>query len=545
MNALEIVASGIQKSNLSLPQQLQDENEVRRVLRWKFAYQHKVIRDNAITKSKRNSELLSGQPSQRTRRGVSLPSIDLASRLEIVEEHLTSDLRRKIEQVSDTGLLALPANIPICHNSRQPPCLDLISTPTSPRKLKSIPTFFCIAAHRTPQQYIEDYSSIAIRCPAEDLLEDRDMHRMYDRVNMTAMKKRYGHGYANYDTTVDPPVPVIHQDLATGYLLQDLGSTVIFETWAWIHKQAQLLENPDSRCVKQARAFRPGDHSSVFLLHPGPLDARLRRSYTALETQVHRSPRSLAIFPALTELEHTCQKTGDLAALDELATGKHYRPKTCLIGKGRHHFPHDGCCLNGEQRYVAKRNNSSCSMHVYEMENVISVEPRRDSSCAELPLGLDRWFYQERLSFLKDIGEFRVFMTTTSGSGGIRGRYGTHLHSIFTKPRRTPGFAAFALDDYFWSQNLAAHFAPLTQDDLHAFALEVYEGLRARGDWKTYYESLDIGVRLDIGVSSDRRFFVNEITRIWCGDFFSDQTLAEPKRKIVWAVARALHEYFQ
>ena len=364
---------------------------------------------------------------------------------------------------------------------------------------------------------------------------------MFNQVNLAEMRKKFGIGYAAYDRSSKPSVPVIHQDLATCYLLQDLKRQVNFENWAWFHKQAHLLEKSGSGCAEQAMAFRPGDRSFVLLLHPGRLNSKLRQSYATLETQVHSSPNRVAVFPSLTELDYTCQKTGDLEALEELAAGHHYRPKTCFIGGESFHFPHNHCPLNGQQRYIAKRNNSACSMHVRERDMSIDHEPRQMVSA----LGIDRWFYQEQVPFLKDVGEFRVFITTVSSPHGIRGRQGYHLHSIFTRPRLTQGLAAFALDDYFWSQHIMAHVTPLTQNDLHTFALSVFEGLRARSDWKTYYESLEIGVRLDIGVSPDRRFFVNEVTRIWCGDFFSEPTLADPKRKIVWAVAKALDEYFQ
>ncbi len=456
------------------------------------------------------------------------------------------DLGPRIEQVSNTGLLALPANAPISINARQRIKVNLVPVPTFPAsKFKSIPTFICVAAPPTPRQNVKDYPSIAIRCPADEPPDGYNTHQMYGKANMAEMKKKYGIGYANYDASSEPPVPVIHQDLATWYLLQELRREVSFENWSWIHEQAHLLEYPNSRGVKQAKPFRPGDHSSVFLLNPGPLDAKVRRSYAVLATQVHSSPSSLTVFPSLTELEHTYQKLGDLAALNDLAAGIHYRPKTCLIGNESHHFPHDGCPLMYEQQYVAKRNNSSCSMHVFERDIDVDQDSQPDGTRTKPALGIDRWFYQERVPLLREVGEFRVFLTTVSDPRGTRGRHSKHLHSIFTKPRVTPGFAAFALDDYFWSQHLAAYFAPLTLDSLPVFAMEVHEGLRARSDWKIYYESLDVAVRLDIGVSPNRKFFVNEVTRIWCGDFFSDQTLAEPKRKIIWAVAKALDEYFQ
>ncbi|EME38135.1 hypothetical protein DOTSEDRAFT_29718 [Dothistroma septosporum NZE10] len=60
------------------------------------------------------------------------------------------------------------------------------------------------------------------------------------------------------------------------------------------------------------------------------------------------------------------------------------------------------------------------------------------------------------------------------------------------------------------------------------------------------FESLEIGVRLDIGISTaenGHRFFVNEISREWYVDMFSF-TMAVPKTRFVTAIANARNHYF-
>ncbi len=42
------------------------------------------------------------------------------------------------------------------------------------------------------------------------------------------------------------------------------------------------------------------------------------------------------------------------------------------------------------------------------------------------------------------------------------------------------------------------------------------------------FASLEVGVRLDIGVADQTRFFVNEITRVPGADMFARQHLARP-----------------
>ena len=60
------------------------------------------------------------------------------------------------------------------------------------------------------------------------------------------------------------------------------------------------------------------------------------------------------------------------------------------------------------------------------------------------------------------------------------------------------------------------------------------------------FESLEVGVRLDIGVSGKkgRCFFVNEITRFYAADFFSQHTLGAPQQEVCMGFAEALDGYF-
>jgi hypothetical protein len=80
---------------------------------------------------------------------------------------------------------------------------------------------------------------------------------------------------------------------------------------------------------------------------------------------------------------------------------------------------------------------------------------------------------------------------------------------------------------------------------LTGYALTAFERLRRRRDWKKHCGSLEVGVRLDIGVSSEEegsRFWVNEITREWHADWFS-QCLEEPYLDVCRGYAKARVEY--
>lgn len=67
-----------------------------------------------------------------------------------------------------------------------------------------------------------------------------------------------------------------------------------------------------------------------------------------------------------------------------------------------------------------------------------------------------------------------------------------------------------------------------------------------------------MGVRLDVGVGTtmrrrrkeegkgggEKRFFVNEITRFYGADYFSQHTLGAPQQEVCWAFAEAVDGYF-
>lgn len=89
----------------------------------------------------------------------------------------------------------------------------------------------------------------------------------------------------------------------------------------------------------------------------------------------------------------------------------------------------------------------------------------------------------------------------------------------------------------------------VTLERLHAFSPDIVERLRGFGS--PCYESLEVGVRLDIGVADGRQgrggkaFFVNEITRWYNGHYFFITTLAEPKTQICNAFAKSFKRFVQ
>ncbi|GJC91049.1 hypothetical protein ColLi_13887 [Colletotrichum liriopes] len=84
----------------------------------------------------------------------------------------------------------------------------------------------------------------------------------------------------------------------------------------------------------------------------------------------------------------------------------------------------------------------------------------------------------------------------------------------------------------------------LTEDTVLSFALSVYEALRTADRWATQFRSLDVGCRLDISAKEPGGpLFVNEVTRWYRADYFSDYCTGEPHTLLCSAYADAWVRY--
>jgi hypothetical protein len=170
--------------------------------------------------------------------------------------------------------------------------------------------------------------------------------------------------------------------------------------------------------------------------------------------------------------------------------------------------------------------------------NKSSKDPTYDATSS----GQTHWFHQEFVPALRDY-EFRVFIVTDRDEHGIRGRSGRIVAIAKTAfNRETQALASREL--------LPEDLEPsLTRSHLEEFAIRVFESLRARPDSMVFFESLEVGTRLDIGVAEDgmrvKRLFGNEITRWYGAHYFSHNLCSEPKTQICKEYARAFNEVLQ
>jgi len=255
------------------------------------------------------------------------------------------------------------------------------------------------------------------------------------------------------------------------------------------------------------------------------------------------------LFPSIAEIEWHNSKVNDIVALDKIAeqaaeAGKDehsYRPRTCYSYK-------KGLCTLQRRNTVLKASYSSQSKHVVDLrkEHHRSLQCRLTGDFPEAqPDDLDNriFFHQEMISGFDKVGEFRALIATTPNSKGLRNREPIIESIIHLRYKgasaRTPCFALTGCEA-IWLE-----IAPLNIFKLREFALFVYESLRKRSDWREHFETLEVGVRLDIGVclGSPPRFFVNEITRFQQGCWYSNSA-APPYLGFASAFARALNDYF-
>ena len=291
-----------------------------------------------------------------------------------------------------------------------------------------------------------------------------------------------------------------------------------------------------------ARHVLLGSRPLVIFLYQTTYDLNwtwLDHLFNELIVLLHDKP--LRTYPRRTELVWEARKLGDIQVLDDIAQLAkeerfQYRPRTCS-GSGP-------CVLIGHPRTTQKRSNSCGSRNV----RIISCRTKqlRCQALGGLPatkqqaIGTVVYFHQEFVDSFDSIGEFRVFLVCERCSHALRGRRARVIHTIRTSWNKDNDIIALnaTATDLYWIES------KLSYQDLHEFALYIMFCLRDRHDWEENFESLEVGVRLDVAISNDGRFFVNEITRWYAADFFSLSTLGPPQTQLCSFYATALHEYF-
>ena len=351
----------------------------------------------------------------------------------------------------------------------------------------------------------------------------------FDADNIDAITKLFGDGFGAWE-----PLPTLHQGVFLMELMQSFyGRKVVY------NKFCDLIST-----IAQHGVHHPllGSRPMVIFLYQTTDSfnwAHLDRLF--LELTVLVKNQDLRTYPCRSEFLWEARKLTDIRVLDDIAHASEnprfqYRPKTCS-GYGL-------CTLAEHSKTVQKRSNSCGSQNVRTIEKRtkrLTCQTAAGSAKGRLPsTGRAVYFHQEFVSSFSLIGEFRVFVVCEKHGSALRGRDARIVHTIRTMWDDDDDIHALNVTktDSYWKE-LGSSYA-----ELHEFVLYIVTRLRGRSDWNENYESLEVGVRLDIGIADDGRCFVNEITRWYGADLFSLTTLGSPHTQLCSVYATALHQYF-
>ncbi|KAK2035993.1 hypothetical protein LZ31DRAFT_561447 [Colletotrichum somersetense] len=242
--------------------------------------------------------------------------------------------------------------------------------------------------------------------------------------------------------------------------------------------------------------------------------------------------RSTIIHPSKYEAYADGNKLDDIRALDRVAGVQGtWRPRTCF-GAGP-------CALEGVDKDFKKRSWSSCAVHTTANGGgyltCTPTKPSRKKRRVHNPKG--HWFHQEYVEMLAKV-EYRVYIVAKPDPSGTRGSRGRVIRVCCTERNADGKWKATEATDGRYQDY------SLTEDTVVSFALSVYEALRTGERWATQFRSLDVGCRLDISAKEPGGpLFVNEVTRWYRADYFSDYCTGEPHTLLCNAYADAWIRY--
>ena len=144
-------------------------------------------------------------------------------------------------------------------------------------------------------------------------------------------------------------------------------------------------------------------------------------------------PEIARVFPCRSEYQHAHGKIGDIWALHLVAQHAPldwlFRPITCDC---------TSTCRLGKAG-VLKRTHSCGSEHVIlhptpsdYSRNLRCLADQRRTSKRKAAQTTQRWFHQEFIEGLRQIGEFRVFIVTVSDARSTRRRKGEVIEMVHT-----------------------------------------------------------------------------------------------------------------
>ncbi|RKK58979.1 hypothetical protein BFJ69_g17341 [Fusarium oxysporum] len=237
--------------------------------------------------------------------------------------------------------------------------------------------------------------------------------------------------------------------------------------------------------------------------------------------------RNLSLYPSRDENYAEGHKLLDIAALDGIARRLgtppkfSFRPRTC--------YGHGKCTMaDWSGTMVVKRTFSSGAKDVYidscekpSMWKNLACTGRNPELKRAKPQRRVTYFHQEYIKSLDDFGEIRVMMCGDDIIEVSRTQWITT--TTRDKPRRKLHARAFNLDDDLSWFSSDPEERKGKYSELEAFCVFWHRALIEFFEVTRNFESARVGLRLDIGISPNGDFCINEFPRWFGANWFSEQ----------------------
>ena len=343
------------------------------------------------------------------------------------------------------------------------------------------------------------------------------------------LRARLGPCFVDYDDDEGHDTVYVHQSILMMLFVGHWsGATVEFYNW----------ESDEGLFVRKVLA---SNYDQVLLfMSDTSCDGRMEDLYRTTD-YLEVVKAGVTVYPAKSEWSWCQHKVGDIRTLDNVAQESNgWRPKTCF-GMG-------DCLLAHPQssQMVLKRSHSCAGTEVKvvamaKRDKLLCKAPEPSQTTKRMKRGRYRgvrthkflYFHQEYVPTFRRTGEFRVWVCRGQVVSAFRTKDDDNLAN---KPMALRQVDTNDYSDFNWYSSDSST-RKQKHDELLQFVLDT--DFRIRRVKSDKFDTVQVGARYDCGISSDDRFYINELTRFTNADTLSG-LLAPPHDQIIGPLAKAI-----